>query len=490
MLSVLIGQGLLFACVILLWPKQVYKLSILSILVSFSLFIWLSLQMDFTLHELQLVESYLWVPKLGIQWLIAWDSISWVFCLLTLFIHMVVTLSACAQSLPRLHWYMALFLIMQSMTLGVFMAFDAMLFYMFWEGMLIPMYLCICIWGAESSQKAAMKFFLFTFAGSLLMLFGFLYLGAMAQSFSFIHWVAYPLSFVTQCWLFLLWVPGFSVKVPMFPLHTWLPNAHTQASSEVSVILASLMLKVGAYGFIRIAMPILPDACRYFAPYMVILSLISILYIGILAYSQRDIKQLIAYASISHMGFVTLGLFLIYDAKEVALMAYMGAIVQMITHSFGSGALFLSFGLLYEKVKKRDISLFQGLYTKLPKFSLFFMLFVFSTIGVPATGGFVGEWMVITSSIMIDPKIGLLAVLSVVISAVYLLNLVRQIAFSEPSYAVAELSDISLHQMCILSMFALAILSIGVFPNCLLTILSPSSNALIKLALSSKLGGL
>lgn len=491
MLSLFILSSSIFALGIMLYPSRVKSLSLLSSLISIVLFYCITLKMNFSSSNIQLSESMVWVKSLGINLHIGMDLLSWVFCALTLFIHLIITVSSVMQDHERLKGYMALFLVMQSMTLGVFTAYDAILFYIFWEGMLIPMYLCICGYGSEDSMHAAMKFFLFTFVGSLLMLFGFIYLGIISGSFSFIDWVSLPLSFNQQWILFLLLLPGFAVKVPMFPLHTWLPKAHTEAPSEGSVVLAGLMLKVGAYGFIRILMPILPDACRYFSTALVILSLIAIIYVGIVAYSQRDIKQLIAYSSVSHMGFVTLGLFMIYHTKfEIALMAFMGAIIQMITHAFGSGALFLSFGMLYAKVKKRNIETFKGLYTQLPWFSLFFMLFVFSTIGVPATAGFVGEWMVITSTIMTDIKVGLLAVLGVVISAAYLLNLVKEIFFGKPSLAVEPISDIDYKQGSLLALFSLAIIGIGVYPMILIKILTPSVNTLVKLSMLSKTGGI
>lgn len=492
MLGLMIANGMICSLWILCRPAYVKEVAGISTIISWILFYKLSYVMDLSLSGLQVVEVMDWIPSLHIQWFLAMDTLSFLMCALTLFIHTMVVLSACYQHRDRLAGYMSLFLILQSMTLGVFMAFDVILFYIFWEAMLIPMYLCICGWGSKEGPIAAMKFFLFTFVGSLLMLVGFLYLGIQAESFSVIDWINVPLSLREQQYLFLCLLPGFAIKVPMFPLHTWLPSAHTEAPSEGSVVLAALMLKVGAYGLIRILMPVLPDACRYFSPYIVILSMIAILYVGIVAFGQKDIKKLIAYSSVSHMGFVTLGLFLIYYTQQesLAILAFTGAIIQMITHAFGSGALFLSFGMLYNKVKKRDISVFQGLYTQVPWFSFFFMLFIFSTMGVPGTAGFVGEWIVIISAIMIHPFVGICAVLGIVISAAYLLNLVRQICFHKPSLAVSVLADICYFEYSLLSIFALLIILVGVYPMYLIKVLMPSATSLVKIALSSKIGGI
>lgn len=492
MLGLLIANGMVCALWMLFRPFYVKEIAGLSIIISWVLFYKISGSINLSLSGLQIIEEMDWIPSLHIQWFLAMDTLSYLMCALTLFIHTMVVLSVCYQHKDRLAGYISLFMVLQSMTLGVFMAFDAILFYIFWEAMLIPMYLCICGWGSKEGSFAAMKFFLFTFVGSLLMLIGFLYLGIKAESFSLVEWVSLPLNLNEQRYLFLCLLPGFAIKVPMFPLHTWLPSAHTEAPSEGSVVLAGLMLKVGVYGLIRILMPILPDACRYFSAYMLILSIISILYIGIVAFSQKDIKKLIAYSSVSHMGFVTLGLFLIYYTKleSLAILVFVGAVMQMITHAFGSGALFLSFGMLYTKVKKRDISVFQGLYTQVPWFSFFFMLFIFSTMAVPGTAGFVGEWIVITSAIMIHPLIGICAVLGIVISAAYLLNLVRQIFFHKPSLAVSTLIDSNYFECSLLGVFSLCIIIIGIYPMYLIKVLMPSAASLVKIALSSKVGGI
>lgn len=492
MISLLIGSGILGAIGVLLAPNYSRYMGIGISLFTWGIFIYITQHMDFNVASLQWVEVWDWIPYLKIQWFLGMDNLSWLMCALTLLIHSVVLVSMMLYATRNVSGYMALFFLLQSMTLGVFTAMDAIVFYLFWEGMLIPLYLCISGWGSDQAGKAAMKFFMFTFVGSLSMLIGFLYLGWVSGHFNLEDWVDLPLNFNQQFWLFLSLFPAFAIKVPMFPVHTWLPLAHTEAPSEGSVVLAGLMLKVGAYGFIRIMMPVLPDACRYFSDYVVILSLIAIVYVGMVAYAQTDIKKLIAYSSVSHMGFVTLGLFLLYtsDPGSSGILLWSGAVMQMITHAFGSGALFLSFGMLYLKSHKREVNLYSGLYQKAPMYSMFFMLFVCSTIGVPGTAGFIGEWAVIVGSIMAKPWAGMLALSGLLLSAGYLLNLVRQILYGKPSLLVSSLSDINRYEACLLGFLSLWILGIGIYPYYGFQLLKPSANALVKLALSSKVGGI
>lgn len=490
-LSLLVANGVLGS--VLVWLGSGYldcrKIAVISTLVGFVIFYILTAQIDFSSSSLQLVESYRWIPTLNVQFIMAIDGVSWVLIALTLFIHLIIVLSSFLVDYDDMPLYMALFLFMQSMIMGVFVAFDAVLFYMFWEGMLIPMYLCIGVFGSKDRSFAAMKFFLYTFVGSVFMLVGMIYLGSQAGSFAFEDMVRLPLSLFEQQWLFLALLFAFAVKIPMFPLHTWLPDAHTEAPASGSVILAALMLKVGAYGLIRISMPILPDASAFFAPLMVVLSLIAIIYVGIVAFSQTDIKRLIAYSSVAHMGFVTLGLFLIYSSTDnnLSCFGYTGALVQMISHAFGSGALFLTFGLLYSRCKTRQVRDLQGVASQMPYYSMFFMLFVFSTIGVPLTAGFVGEWMVLITALSLTPVVGLLATLTLVLSASYLLTMYKSVFFGVPSSKVSGLSDITGIEIVILSLISLVILAIGVYPQAIISPMSQAINSLVELSQMTKL---
>ena len=490
-LSILIANGVLGS--VLIWLGSAYvdsrKIAAFSTLISIGIFYYLSQALDLSSASLQLVEQYEWIPFLNVKFIMAVDGVSWVLLALTLLVHVIIVMGAFLLEYDDMPLYMALFMFMQSMIMGVFVAFDAVLFYMFWEGMLIPMYLCIGVFGSKNRSYAAMKFFLYTFLGSVFMLVGIIYLGVKAGSFAFTDLVLLPLSLFEQQWLFLALLFAFAVKIPMFPLHTWLPDAHTEAPAAGSVILAALMLKVGAYGLIRVSMPILPDASLYFAPLMIVLSLIAIIYVGIVAYTQTDIKRLIAYSSVAHMGFVTLGLFLIYSTSNIALASfgYTGALVQMIAHAFGSGALFLAFGLLYQRCQKRDIRAFSGLSTQMPYYSMFFMLFVFSTIGVPLTAGFVGEWMVIITALSVKPIVGVLSAVTLVLSAAYLLTMYKSVFFGIPSASVSGLKDIKGLEVLLLLLISVVIIGIGIYPQ---GIIAPMSHAVSGLAKASQISKL
>lgn len=490
-LSLLIANGVIGAlCVLCFSRADCRQMALINALISLAIFYKLTLLMNFSSGDLQQIEQFSWINILNIQYFLAIDGLSWALIALTLVINIVVILSSFIIQYDRMRMYLALFLFMQSMVIGVFTAFDAILFYFFWEGMLLPMYLCIGIWGAENRSFASMKFFLYTFLGSILMLLGFIYLGLQAESFSFASMQSLQLSMTEQLILFFALMGAFAVKVPMFPFHTWLPDAHTEAPAAGSVVLAALMLKVGAYGFIRLSMPILPDASKVLAPMMIGLSLISVVYIGIIAYSQTDIKRLIAYSSVAHMGFVTLGLFLIYSTSDagIAQLGYVGAVIQMISHAFGSGSLFFAFGLLYLRIHERSMLKLQGIGEQLPLFSGFFMLFVFSTIGVPFTAGFVGEWMVIVSAIQNTVWIGLLCVLTIVLSAIYLLSMYRKVFFGQPIAEVALLEDVSWQEIGVLGILTIVILGIGLYPSMLVDVLAPPVEKLVSASLVSKIG--
>jgi NADH-quinone oxidoreductase subunit M len=369
-----------------------------------------------------------------------------------------------------------------------------MLFYVFWEAMLIPMYLCIGIWGSEQRSYAAIKFFLYTFLGSTLLLIAILFLAFKANSFYILDFYPLQLTLSQQLLIFAAFFLAFAVKVPMWPLHTWLPDAHTQAPAGGSVILAALMLKVGAYGFFRFCLPIVPDACAYVAVPMIVLSLWAIGYIGFIALAQSDMKRLIAYSSVAHMGFVTLGLFVIYKVFSItgdlydSQLALEGAMVQMISHAFGSGAMFLAFGIVYDKLHTRVINNFGGLAKKMPYFAAFFLLFCLTNVGVPGTAGFVGEFMVILGVFKASFWLSFFAALTLIVAATYTLSMYKRVFYGEYNESLpANLTDISALEQMTLWLLAIAIFVIGLFPEVILAPMHASIANLLGLALQSKI---
>ena len=440
--------------------------------------------------NMQFMESHTWLPDFGVTYKLGVDGISMPLIVLTAWINVVVIMTSrhlVSKSIPQ---YMAAFLILEAMTFGLFAALDGILFYLFWEGTLIPMYLCIGVWGGENRNYAAVKFFIYTFFGSTLMLLALIYLGTKAGTFDLLLWINQPIALTAQKWLFLAFLLGFSIKVPMWPVHTWLPDAHTEAPTAGSVILAALMLKVGAYGFFRVTMPILPDASQEFAWLMVVLSLIAVVYIGFVALAQKDIKRLIAYSSVAHMGFVTLGCFIIYlmTDKSSMQMAIEGAYMQMISHGFGSGALFLAFGLLYERYHSREIASFGGVANVMPILSAFFVLFAFSNVGLPGTSGFVGEFMVIMSAISANIWIAIIAALTVILSAAYTLIMVRKVFYGPIGHeSLASLKDITFSEKFWLSFLAAGVLYLGFFPESMLRYVHTASQSLIVTSHSHKI---
>ena len=378
--------------------------------------------------------------------------------------------------------YLGAFLIMEGLMIGVFAALDAVLFYLFWEAMLIPMFLIIGIWGGERRIYAAIKFFLYTLAGSLLMLVALLYLRNQAGSFSLTDFHALPLTLPVQIALFIAFFAAFAVKVPMFPVHTWLPDAHVEAPTGGSVILAAVMLKMGAYGFLRLNLPITPDASRYLADGMIGLSLIAIVYIALVALAQKDMKKLIAYSSISHMGFVTLGMF-VFEPTALA-----GAAVQMISHGFISAALFLCVGVLYDRMHSRQIADYGGVATPMPKFAAFLVLFAMANAGLPGTSGFVGEFLVILGSFARNPWLAVIAATTLVLGAAYTLYMVRRVLYGEVARdELNELEDVSRREAVCLWLLALAVLALGLWPQPLLEVMTPSLTELLAHLHQSKL---
>jgi len=415
---------------------------------------------DKTTSAMQFVEFRDWIPLFKIHYHLGIDGISVLFILLNSFFTPLVVLAGWKVIEKRVAQYMAAFLIMSGIVNGVFAALDAMLFYVFWEAMLIPMFLIIGVWGGANRVYAAVKFFLYTLLGSLLMLVAFIYLYKQSGgSFSILDYHALPLTMSAQILIFIAFLMAFAVKVPMFPVHTWLPDAHVEAPTGGSVVLAAIMLKVGAYGFLRFSMPIAPNASHELAWLMIALSLIAVVYIGLVALMQSDMKNLVAYSSISHMGFVTLGFF-IFNAYGIE-----GGLLQMISHGFVSGALFLGIGVLYERVHSRQIADYGGVAHKMPVFAAFFVLFAMANSGLPGTSGFVGEFLVIMGAVKANFWYALLAATTLIFGAAYTLWMVKRVFFGAVSNDhVAHLSDITLREKVIFSILAICVLAMGLYP--------------------------
>ena len=409
---------------------------------------------------MQFIEFRDWIPHFNIHYHLGIDGISVLFILLNSFFTPLVVLAGWKVIEKRVAQYMAAFLIMSGIVNGVFAALDAMLFYVFWEAMLIPMFLIIGVWGGANRVYAAVKFFLYTLLGSLLMLIAFIYLYKESHgSFAILDYHALAIGMKAQILIFIAFLMAFAVKVPMFPVHTWLPDAHVEAPTGGSVILAAIMLKVGAYGFLRFSMPIAPDASHELAWLMITLSLIAVVYIGLVALMQSDMKKLVAYSSISHMGFVTLGFFL-FNAYGIE-----GGLMQMISHGFISGALFLGIGVLYDRVHSRQIADYGGVAHKMPVFAAFFVFFAMANSGLPGTSGFVGEFMVIMGAIQVNFWYALLAASTLIFGAAYTLWMVKRVFFGAVTNEhVAHLTDITLREKFIFTVLAICVLGMGLYP--------------------------
>lgn len=448
----------------------------------------LYLYFDPTSYAMQYREDYLWIAAYGIHYSLGIDGISLVMIILTNFTGLLVILAGVEATKLRVAQYMATFLTMQAMIVGVFASLDAILFYVFWEGMLIPMYLNIGMWGNANREYASIKFFLYTFLGSLLMLVALLYLANKSGSFAIDSFYHLLLTLSEQKILFLAFLLAFAVKVPMWPVHTWLPDAHTEAPAGGSVVLAALMLKLGVYGFLRFNMPILPAACQTFAWLMIILSLIAVVYIGLIAIVQTDMKKLIAYSSISHMGFATLGCFMAYDIiqdtqnVQSAYMSLEGAVIQMVSHAFGSGAMFLGVGWLADRFynHSRLIKDYGGVARKMPIFAAFFMLFALSNIGLPGTAGFVGEFMVIMSAMRAHFVIALIAATTLIWGASYTLWMYKRVFFGPVvNNQVAHFKDLNWIEITNYILLALGVFALGLYPEPLIKVLQVSLGHLL-----------
>ena len=438
---------------------------------------------DTTTSAMQFVELTSWVPRFNINYHLGVDGLSVLFVLLNAFITILVVMAGWQVIQDKVAQYMAAFLIMSGLMNGIFSALDGVLFYVFFEASLIPLYLIIGIWGGANRVYAAIKFFLYTLLGSVLMLIALLYLFMQSGgSFSILDWHQLPLPIEPQILIFLAFLIAFGVKVPMWPVHTWLPDAHVEAPTGGSVVLAAIALKLGAYGFLRFSLPIVPDAAQQLAPLVITLSLIAVVYIGFVALVQADMKKLVAYSSISHMGFVTLGFFMFNP------LGVEGALVQMISHGFVSGAMFLSIGVLYDRMHSRQIADYGGVVNTMPKFAAFFMLFAMANSGLPATSGFVGEFMVVLGAVQYNFWIGFVAATTLILGAAYSLWMYKRVVFGKiANKHVAELEDINGREFAFLAILAACVLAMGLYPFPFTEVMHASVNELLRHVAVSKL---
>jgi NADH-quinone oxidoreductase subunit M len=490
-LSLLIWLPIIGSLVVIAAGEQRASLArVLALLVSgltFALSIFLYTAFDTSTAAMQFTEIKPWIETFDIWYFLGVDGFSVPLILLTTFFGVLVVIASWEVIQVKVHQYMAAFLIMEGLMVGVFSALDALLFYVFFEAMLIPMFLVIGMWGGPRRVYATIKFFLYTFLGSVFMLIGLIYLYIQSGTWSILEWHQFPLALSVQKWLFLGFLAAFSVKVPMWPVHTWLPDAHVEAPTGGSVILAAIMLKIGGYGFVRFSLPITPDASAALDWLVIALSLIAVVYIGFVALVQTDMKKLIAYSSISHMGFVTLGLFLAFavfrnsESGRGAALGMEGAMVQMISHGFVSGALFLCVGVLYDRVHSRMIADYGGVANTMPWFASLAVLFFMANAGLPGTSGFVGEFMVILASFQANFWYAFLAALTLILGAAYSLWLVKRVIFGAVANSdVATLEDINAREALVLGTIAVAVLFVGLWPAPLVDLMHASVDQLLQ----------
>ncbi|WP_149193716.1 NADH-quinone oxidoreductase subunit M [Luteimonas suaedae] len=449
---------------------------------------------DFAATGMQFVERREWIPAYDIQYHLGADGISVALIVLTTLTTALVLIGAWGSIDKRVSQYLAAFLVLEGAMVGVFAAVDAMLFYVFFEAMLIPMFIIIGVWGGPRRVYASVKFFLYTFLGSIFMLVGLIYLYLKGGSWQLPDLYALPLTATEQMWLFFAFLAAFAVKVPMFPVHTWLPDAHVEAPTGGSVILAAIMLKIGGYGFLRFSLPIVPDAGHEWAWLVIALSLIAVVYVGLVALAQSDMKKLIAYSSVSHMGFVTLGIFIAFALMrdtgnaDAARLGLQGAMVQMVSHGFISGAMFSCVGVLYDRMHSRQIADYGGVANVMPWFAAFMVLFAMANAGLPGTSGFVGEFMVILAAFQSHPLIAFVAAMTLVIGAAYTLWLVKRVLYGEVGNAhVAALQDVNAREVLVLGVFAAGVLAIGLWPKPLTDLMEPSIAHLAELLSATKI---
>jgi NADH-quinone oxidoreductase subunit M len=488
LLSVAIWLPVIFGVLLLAVGRDqnagvVRAIALVGAVASFAVTIPLITRFDTTTAAMQFVEKLPWIERFNLNYHLGVDGLSLWFVPLTAFITVIVVISAWEVIEQRVAQYMGAFLILSGLMVGVFCALDGMLFYVFFEATLIPMYIIIGVWGGPERVYAAFKFFLYTLAGSLLMLVALVYLYYKSGgSFDIQAWHKLPLSLHAQTLLFFAFFAAFSVKVPMWPVHTWLPDAHVEAPTGGSVVLAAIMLKLGAYGFLRFSMPIAPDASREYAWFIIALSLIAVLYIGLVALVQQDMKKLVAYSSIVHMGFVTMGFFM-FNPLGVA-----GGIVQMVSHGFVSGAMFLCIGVLYDRVHSREIASYGGVVNTMPKFAAFAVLFAMANCGLPGTAGFVGEWMVILGAVDYNFWIALAAATTLIFGAAYTLWMVKRVYFGDvANQHVKDLQDLNGREFIMLALLAAAVLWMGLYPKPFTDVMNVSVAELLKHVATAKL---
>ncbi len=497
LLSIVVFLPVLGGCVVLAFGQRAEGARWLSLLISIATFV-LSLPL-YTMFkpgtaQMQFVEHTKWIPSIHADYYLGVDGISMPLILLTTFTTVLVVIAGWTSIEKRVSQYFAAFLILEGAMIGVFGALDAALFYVFWEAMLIPMFIIIGIWGGPRRVYATIKFFLYTFIGSLLMLVALIYMYLKTGSYLLSDFWSMPLTLREQTFIFLAFFAAFAVKVPMWPVHTWLPDAHVEAPTGGSVVLAAIMLKMGGYGFLRFSLPIVPDASRELDWLIITFSLIAVVYIGLVAIAQRDMKKLIAYSSIAHMGFVTLGSFIGFQiwshtGKTAGIgMGLDGAVVQMLSHGLVSGAMFLCVGVMYDRMHTREISAYGGVVNTMPIFAAFMMLFAFANSGVPGTSGFVGEFLVILASFKANVWYAFLAGTTLVLGAAYTLWLVKRVIFGPVANdKVAALKDLNGREFLILSLLAIAVLLVGVWPAPLLDVMHATTQHLATQLLASKI---
>ncbi|WP_108468845.1 NADH-quinone oxidoreductase subunit M [Polynucleobacter difficilis] len=486
-LSYAIWIPIVFGLIILIYGSErpssgVRYLALFGAVLGFIATLPLVLRFDETTAGMQFVEKFSWIERYDINYHLGVDGISVWFVVLTAFINIFVVVAAWEVITEKVSQYLASFMILSGLMIGVFSALDGMLFYVFFEATLIPMYIIIGVWGGKNRIYAAFKFFLYTLLGSLLTLIAMLYLYNATNTFDIQTWHHAPLDIVEQILIFFAFFMAFAVKVPMWPLHTWLPDVHVEAPTGGSVVLAAIMLKLGAYGFLRFSLPIAPDASMYLGPFVIFLSLVAVIYVGLVALVQKDMKKLVAYSSVAHMGFVTLGFFLFSP------LGIEGGIIQMISHGFISGAMFLAIGVLYDRMHTRQIADFGGVIHRMPKFSVFMVFMAMANCGLPATSGFVGEFMVILAAVDYDFWIGLLAATALLLGAAYSLWMVKRVLFGAiANKEVDALTDINGREFLMMAVLSICVLWMGIYPKPFTDIIHPAVMHLLEHVAISKL---